>query len=227
MNAAIVALLMSTAPAELPAAPHAAAVATIAADSQTGSLLFSQGDCLAVRAYTSSPYTHVATLVCNENGPPLVYDSMNGAGVRKMTLEEYIRTQSPDRVRLFHPQRQFTPQEVLCFREHLDSQIGRPYAVKHHLTGKRANGVHCAEYVTDALLKIEWLKVQNPPRVSPASLAEGITVHQIYQEGKTIEVPVALEPIPEPEGRCERLWMETKVCVKRCCSQLSSWIICR
>ncbi len=227
MNSTILALLIATAPAELPEETRQKAICEITESSQTGSLIFSQGDCLAVKAYTNSPYTHVATIIYDDNGKPMVYDSMNGPGVRKMTLEGYLAEQSPDEVQLFHPKRPFTKEEGNRYRDHLESELGRPYAVKHHITGKRSNGIHCSEYVTDALVEIDWLKVNCSPRVSPASLVEGITTHSVYNTGRTIELPVILEPIPAPEGRCSRLWLETKTCTVAYCEKLSGWIFCR
>lgn len=232
MNSAIIALMIATAPTDIPQTPEAenpqaAAICQIEESVQTGSLIFSKGDCLAVRVYTNSPYTHVATVVRCKDGTSMVYDSMNGAGVRKMTLEEYIATQSPDDVQIFHPKRQFDAEEEEEFLDHLESQLGKPYSVKHHLTGERCEGLHCAEYVTDALAEIDWLKVNNPPRVSPASLATGITLHNVYYEGPKVEVPAILEPVPEPEGRCARMWLETKTCVNRCGRKFSRWFLCR
>lgn len=227
MNSALIALILATAPAELPDNPQSQAICTIQETAQTGSLIFSKGDCLAVRVYTNSPYTHVATIVRQPNGPSMVYDSMNGAGVRKLPLEEYLATQSPDEVQIFHPKRKFNTAEEEEFVDHLESQLGKPYSVKHHLTGKRCDGLHCAEYVTDALAEIDWLKVKNSPRVSPASLAAGITLHDVYFAGSKVEVPAILEPIPEPTGRCARMWLDTKVCVNRCGRQVSRWFLCR
>lgn len=227
MNTAIVALLIATAPTEIPPEALTAAVTEITETSQTGSLMFSKGDCLAVRAYTNSPYTHVATIVYEDPQSPVVYDSMNGPGVRKLPLRDYLETQSPDEVQLFHPCRPFATDEQTCYRDYLESELGRPYSVKHHITGKRAKGVHCAEYVTDALEKIDWLKVDNPPRVSPASLVDGIIEHDIYSSGSKILIPVKLEPIPEPEGFGARLWLDTKICMKRSCGQLSRWFLCQ
>lgn len=227
MNTALIALIIATAPAEVPENPQAEAIAQIEESAETGALLFSKGDCLAVRAYTNSPYTHVATIVCSEDGSLVVYDSMNGPGVRKMSLADYLSDQCPDEVQVFKPRRSFNENETSEFQSHLESQLGRPYSVKHHLTGKRCDGLHCAEYVTDALVEIDWLKVKNPPRVSPASLVKGITLHEVYVEGPRIEVPADLEPIPEPEGRCARLWLETKICVNKCGQQFSRWFLCR
>lgn len=227
MNSAILALMIVTAPAELPMDVLSPVVREITESAQTGSLLFSKGDCLAVRIYTNSPYTHVATVVYDDYGNPFVYDSMHGVGVRKLSLQEYLLTQAPDEVQLFHPKRSFKPEEFSCFRDYLESQLGRPYAVKHHLTGQRCEGLHCAEYVTDALVKIDWLKVENSPRVSPASLAEGISLHAVYDFGERIEIPFLMEPISAPAGRCERLWMETKICMLGCTRQMSRWFLCQ
>ncbi|TWT57768.1 hypothetical protein KOR42_11340 [Thalassoglobus neptunius] len=201
-------------------------IADIIDSCENGSLLFSQGDCLAVRCYTNSPYTHVG-IVIEEGDQKIAYDSMNGVGVRKMSLEDYLTTQAPDTVHAFHPIRKLNRSEVSELREHLESQLGRPYSVKHHITGKRNAGLHCSEYVTDALVSIDWLKVSNPPRVSPASLAEGIEHNSIYLVGPVYEVPAEIQPIPEPDGFCERMWVDMKLCTLQCCSKLSGWILCR
>jgi hypothetical protein len=237
--------------------PVAAASLTdrIASQSQNGTLIFSRGDCLAVRAYTASPYTHVA-MVLFENGEPqrvedrhngdppidrepssapqrnhpavpVVYDSMNGAGVRKLPLAEYLETQAPDEVHLYHPDRPLTEEEAERIAVWLDSQLGRPYAVKHHLTGRRARGMHCSEYVTDALMEIGWLTAEQPAKVSPASLLTGIVETGIYEPGGTLVLPDVREPVPEPEGRCSRLWLATKQCTLSSCRQLSRWFLCR
>src|SRR5690606_25692047 len=79
---------------DLPHPEFVSAAASITPELQTGTLLFSEGDCLAIRVYTASPYTHVA-LVCVEEGEPFVYDSMNGVGVRRLSLAEYFVRESP------------------------------------------------------------------------------------------------------------------------------------
>ena len=152
---------------------------------------------------------------------------MNGTGVRKLTLEEYLEHQAPDDVQLFHPVRPFSEEETKCYQSYLESQLGRPYSVKHHLTGKRAKGLHCSEYVTDALISINWLTAENPAKVSPASLADGITDSHAYLAGDRVELPFEAEPIPEPSNRCAQLWQETKDCTRRCCQKLSRWVLCR
>jgi len=82
---------------------------SLASRVQTGTLLFSKGDCLAVRIYTQSAYTHVAMIVMR-NGEPLVYDSMNGTGVRCLTLKNYLNTQRPATIHLFQPKQPSIPQ---------------------------------------------------------------------------------------------------------------------
>src|SRR5437016_1545437 len=84
-----------------------AAVAAMAAELQTGSLIVSRGDCLAVKVYTVSPYTHVAAVVIRR-GDPYVYDSTNGSGVRCQTLANYLASQCPAVVHLFHPRAPFS-----------------------------------------------------------------------------------------------------------------------
>ncbi|QDU37195.1 hypothetical protein Mal4_15040 [Maioricimonas rarisocia] len=209
-------------PAPLP--PQTAA--EIAPTLQTGSLIFSKGDCLAVKVFTASPYTHVAVVVVEE-GTPHVYDSMNGTGVRRLPLKEYLATQAPTVIHVYHPRKRLTREQEEQLRAHLQSRIGTPYAIRHHLSGKRADGLHCAEYATDALMSAGLIHAHRPPKVSPASLAEGVTIHHIYDDGRTIELEVESVPPPKGSNWCHQLWIDTKVCTSNCCSKLSSWFLCR
>src|SRR5262249_48891255 len=151
---------------------------------QTGTLIFSQGDCLAVKVFSNSRFTHCGTVVI-EDGQPMVYDSMNGAGVRKTKLIDYLRLQTPSDLQVIHPSTNFTPEQSQAYANHLQSQLGRQYGVKHHVTGRRAKGVHCAEYCTDALIAAGKVAADEPPRVSPGSLYEGLTEHHLYTDGGT------------------------------------------
>lgn len=213
-------------PEPLPPSVSELAAAQIAAQSQTGTLMFSRGDCLAVRIYTRSGYTHVATIVM-EGDSAMVYDSMNGPGVRKLPLAEYLATQAPDEVHLFHPSRPFTADEATEFQEALDAQLGRPYSVKHHLTGHRNVGLHCSEYLTDALAAIDWLKVNNPVLVSPATLHKGITSNNIYTTGSELEIERIAQLLVRSPTWYGRAWQSTKTCSANSCRQLSRWVLCR
>lgn len=201
------------------------AAAAIAPTLQTGSLIFSSGDCLAVRIFTASPYTHVAAVVVDEQGRCTVYDSTNGVGVRRQPLADYLATQAPVEVHVHHPQRPLGAEAEGEFTSFLESQLGRPYAIQHHLTGDRCTGLHCAEYVTDALVSIDVLQAKAPPRVSPASLREGITAHHIYTTGQTIRLQRP-EPVPAGDNACEQMWIDTKSCCSSCCRKLRGWLLC-
>jgi len=222
----LAAVLTGTGPGTEPAALAPQTAAQLAPSLQTGSLILSKGDCLAVKVFTASPYTHVAVVVI-EDGTPLVYDSMNGTGVRRLPLKQYLATQTPGIIHVFHPRRRLTREQKEQLRAHLESRLGTPYAIRHHLTGERSDGLHCAEYATDALMAARLIHANEPPKVSPASLVEGITTHRIYDDGRTIEL--AAEPAPTPKGSnwCHQLWIDTKVCTASCCSQLSAWFLCR
>ncbi len=198
----------------------------IAATLQTGSLLFSEGDCLAVRVFTASSYTHVA-IVVRADTDCLIYDSMNGAGVRKQSLRDYLKVQAPETLHTFHPHVPLTPEHSERLTAFLDSQLGRPYAIQHHLTGERAEGVHCAEYVTDALMAIERLHAEQPAKVSPASLVKGITRHQVYDSSGEWELPSPAPGPPSGATWCEQMWIDTKFCCASCCDKLTGWFLCR
>ena len=202
------------------------ALAEIADDVQTGSLIVSKGDCLAIKIYSASTYTHVAAVVVHE-GEACVYDATGGAGVRRHSLDDYLVTQNDNTLYLFHPCQPFTEIRASRFEEHLKNQIGRPYAIHHHLTGERATGLHCSEYVCDALIAAETLHARQPSRVSPASLVEGILQAEVYQPGDVVRL------LPEPPARpasqswCARLWFDTKQCTRACCGKLRGWFLCK
>ncbi len=193
---------------------------------QTGSLLFNEGDCLAIRVYTASPYTHVAIVVIDD-GQPFVYDSMNGSGVRKQTLAEYLVTQCPDELHVYHPSQTLTAEQGRGLVSYLDRQLGRSYAVHHHVTGRRVAGVHCAEYVTDALMSIGLLHAEQPSRVSPASLRTGITTTGLYGSDVTLSLTLPAEPAPRGTNHCHQLWIDTTQSAGRCCDKLTGWLLCR
>ncbi len=193
---------------------------------QTGTLLFSAGDCLAIRVFTASPYTHVAVVVKSDK-TCTVYDSMNGVGVRKMPLSEYLADQTPDELHVFHPQEPLSEGESADLIRYLEGQLGRRYSIHHHLTGDRAEGVHCAEYATDALMAIERIHARQPARVSPASLLQGITQSKVYSSAGLVELRPAEHPAPRGRNRCEQLWLETCDCCSRTCAKLTGLFLCR
>ncbi len=193
---------------------------------KTGTLLVSAGDCLAVRVYTQSPFTHVAAVI-QRNGRPFVYDAANGVGVRCQTLENYLRTQSPDELHVFQPARPLNSSQQKRLAGWLDGQLGRPYAVAHHLSGERGDGLHCAEYVTEALGNCGLIKVKNPARVSPASLVKGITIHNVYSQTETVHI---IAPIPEPTPPLTwygQAWRCTKTCTATCMSKFRRCVLCQ
>ena len=193
---------------------------------QTGSLIFSQGDCLAVKVFSRSSYTHVAGVVAKE-GEFVVYDSMNGIGVRKTPLVEYLRQQTPSAVQIVNPKSPFTQEKAAAYEQHLESQLGRKYSVKHHLTGQRCEGVHCSEYMTDALMAAELISASQPSRVSPGSLFEGVITADAYQEGNSVVLKSSNSPAPSVGPWYSRVWNCTSSCCSKSATQLRRWLLCR
>lgn len=205
----------------------ATTVQQIAATVQTGSILASQGDCLAVRVYSQSSYTHVAAVVL-QDGQPMVYDTMPGSGVRRLPLQDYLLSQRPTDVQLLHPVKPFSATQAAAFEKHLTAQLGRPYDVKHFATGHRCAGLHCSEYLTDALIASEHLTATNPARVSPAGLVTSLAEHQIYQLGSTHDLPAPPEPPVETSPTWYgRAWQQTKECSYDCWTQTRRWVCCK
>ncbi|MGC1274366.1 MAG: hypothetical protein WBC44_11720 [Planctomycetaceae bacterium] len=202
------------------------AAAALSGQVATGSLLVSEGDCLAVKVFTGSPYTHVAGVVVEE-GRAFVYDSQNGVGVRKQTLENYLASIRPDELRLLNPTEAFDEDQAQEFRGHLEGELGRPYAVRHHLTGERCDGVHCAEYVTDALMAADLVKAKQPPRVSPASLRAGLLRHHLYDESQSITIAESELERAAGDNWCEEIWLDTKDCCASCWSGFRRCVLCR
>ncbi|QDT89671.1 YiiX/YebB-like N1pC/P60 family cysteine hydrolase [Gimesia algae] len=193
---------------------------------QTGTLLFSKGDCLAVRIYTQSAYTHVAMIVMR-NGEPLVYDSMNGVGARCLTLKNYLNTQRPATIHVFQPNAAFNPTMTARYERYLDQKLGTPYSIRHHLTGARARGIHCAEYAIDALSACHLMKAQSPAKVSPASLVTGIVQADRYSPSIIFELERPPLVAEKPRNWCHQLWMDTKNCTSACCVKLRGWVLCQ
>jgi hypothetical protein len=203
----------------------AEAAAAVAPRVETGSLIFSRGDCLAVKVYTQSTYTHVAAVVVKD-GEAFVYDATGGVGVRKQTLHYYLASQTPNEVHLFKPQRPIDGERAAEFEKALEGQLGRPYAIQHHLTGERCEGLHCAEYVVDALMAINVLHAERPQRVSPASLREGILKHDLYGPEETVQIARIEPPVEQGSNACEQLWIDTKLCCASCCRKMRGWFLC-
>ena len=206
--------------------PETAAAETIAAELRTGTLIVTRGDCLAVKVFSVSPYTHVAAVVIR-HGEPFIYDSTNGAGVRCQTLKNFLTSQCPAEVHLFQPQRSFSEKRAREFEIHLDSQLGRPYAIRHHLTGERADGLHCAEYVTDGLIACNLLQAKQPARVSPASLVEGLTTAELYTHAATLQLTPPPTVHPANASWCSRTWSDTKTCTRDCYLKMRGWFCCK
>ena len=226
MQAALIALSIATTPAAAFETPSAAAVA-LAEHVQTGTLLFSEGDCLAVKIFTGSPYTHVAAIVVEED-KAVVYDSQNGVGVRRLPLDEYLSATRPDTLHVLQPAQSFDEVRRESFRSHLEEELGREYAVRHHLTGQRCEGLHCAEYLTDALIAARLVRADRPPRVSPASLRSGLLRHDLYVVAETLELAATVPDEDSVErGWCEELWFDTKECCANCWIGFRRRVFCR
>jgi hypothetical protein len=223
----LVAVLLAGAPeSAIPEFTSQHALAQMADAVQTGTLVVSRGDCLAVKIYSASSYTHIAAVVIHE-GETLVYDATGGAGVRKQSLLDYFTSQGDQTLHFFHPKQALSEKRAESFERHLECQLGRPYAIHHYLTGERAAGLHCSEYVTDALIAAEMLRAKQPPRVSPASLVEGILKTDLYREGESLQLVPESPERPASQGWCARLWFDTKRCTCTCCSKMRGWFFCK
>lgn len=200
--------------------------ARLAEEVTTGSLLLSEGDCLAVKTFTGSPYTHVGIVVVRR-GTPMVYDSTNGAGVRCLPLPKYLAWVGEHPVTALHPAQPLADDSASALETSLDKELGRPYAIAHHLTGQRCDGLHCAEYATDALVAARVVKVRQAPRVSPASLTTGLLDHQLYTTGSRLVAEVPPPPASNSGSWCTDCWNDTVVCTQGCWRKLKGMVLCR
>ncbi len=202
------------------------AAEAVARHATSGTLLFSRGDCLAVKTFTGSPFTHVAAVV-EEDGRFVVYDSANGSGVRRQTLREYVATARPDRMCVVNPARRFSPRCRETFRRQLSEEVGRPYSVSHHVTGRPAEGLHCSEYVTTALVECELLTARNAAKVSPGSLYDGIVDGRVYEEVCRVNVDPSVTDRLVGDNWCHQFWIDTKACCRGWSRGLSRRFLCR
>lgn len=193
---------------------------------QTGTLLVTKGDCLAVQVYTQSPFTHVAVVVVR-NTRPLVYESANGIGARCLSLEKYLGTQNQHEVHVFQPRTELSDVSKHKLEVYLDSQLGRPYEVQHFLTGDPSTGMHCSEYVTNGLIQSGLLKAKQPARVSPASLVQGITQSEVYAAKQTILIQLPEASRTQTSTWYGQLWQQTKNCTADCYQQTKGCLFCK
>lgn len=224
MQALLVVMACTFTPPEVHTCPVSAA-AQLASSLETGTLLFSDGKCLAVKLFSWSQYTHVAAVVRRDGGV-YVYDSFNGVGVRRLTLAEYLTATQGDEIEVLTPRRAFSEARVTRYNAYLESQLGRPYAIMHYVTGNRCEGLHCAEYVTDALMTVNLVTAEQPSRVSPATLREGLLMYHLYARTMTLVVE---QPDPEPPAEanwCEALWFETKENCSNVWDGVSGCVLC-
>ncbi|MCG6156028.1 YiiX/YebB-like N1pC/P60 family cysteine hydrolase [Rubinisphaera margarita] len=191
-----------------------------------GCLLMHEGDCLAVKMFTRSPYTHVGIVLKDESGNWQTYDSANGEGVRKTELCAYLEECAPNGITLLCPSEPYTEEELDTLRLALEEQIGRPYGIRHHLTGNQAEGVHCSEYVTTALIQASVITAERPSRVSPASLRQGLLESDLYREAVVTTVVPDVIPAPPAESWFKQLWIDTKTCTSDCCKSWNRTIFC-
>lgn len=227
LNSLFLTMLVAAAPAaDVEAANPREAQFRLAQDLTTGSLLVSRGDCLAVKMYSASVYTHVASVVVHE-AEIYVYDATGGAGVRKQLLCDYLAGQDDNALHPFHLCQPLSQEKARKFEEHLESQLGRPYAIAHHLTGNRAEGLHCSEYATDALIAAGLMRANQPPRVSPATLVTGILKGDLYRQATTLQLVPEPPRRPDSQSWCTQIWFDTKQCTRHCYLQLRAWFCCK
>lgn len=193
---------------------------------QDGSLIMHQGDCLAVKVFTASPFTHVGMAIHDDEVGWLIYDSANGSGVRKSALTEYLHECAPNCITVLHPNQRYEAEQLAILRLALEEQIGRPYGIRHHVTGSRAKGVHCAEYMTDTLIAVDLITAEKPSRVSPKSLRQGLLESDLYAESSEIELIEDVIPLLPAETWCGQMWQDTKSCVSGCYTSCRRSIFC-
>ncbi len=199
--------------AEPVSATPAVAARLLAEELCPGSLILHQGDCLAVKIYTKSRFTHVGVLLPDEAGEWQVYDSANGHGVRKMSLGDYLQIQPEQNLVVYHPAHPLNASELRRLQTALEEPLGRPYSVKHFLSGEPTVGLHCSEYACCALMAIPLITADRPARVSPVSLLNGLAEADLYRAGISIQL-LSEPPTPplESQSWCGRLWISTKNC---------------
>ncbi len=190
----------------------------------TGTLLFSEGDCLTIRVYTWSPFTHVAIVVM-ESGQPVVYDSTNGIGVRRLALDNYLKGEgySSSNVVVMNPVKPLTPEQQEKLNSYLDSQLGKPYALKQFIIGSGHEGIHCSEYVSAALRESDIIKVNRPEKVSPASLYEGVNSSSLYNIGLVSQLIRPVIKRGKGDSWYHQAWLDTKFCYNKCHFKLATW----
>ena len=192
-----------------------------------GTVIFSKGACLYVTAYTGSDITHVGIVADDENGQPVVFDSMKGSGVRSSSVAAYLEEMKDAELLIYRPVEPLAKPDRDRLRLALSDDLGRPYDVAHYLTGRPSEGLHCSEYVTETLSEVGYLRSGRPSDVAPGQLADGISMMRRWGDVERIQL---IEPDPvKPTGLscCESFWWDTKECVSETGDWFSGVFFCR
>jgi hypothetical protein len=148
-------------------------------------------------------------MIFNIANQPYVYEA-TPAAVRKLVLTEYCReiaeqnrgraTEQLVQLRLYSPARPYTEIERNRLRVYLESQIGRRYSVRGYVRDRSGDGIHCAEFVSTALVRTG--RYQFPPSysISPVSLVAQIKP----THAMSVELPTGEHR--SRESWCHRSW---------------------
>jgi hypothetical protein len=198
MHAILLATALVAAPAEADCTSPRSAANEIAAYAQTGTLIFSQGDCLAVKdVYQKS--LHARGGGRDRGRKALRLRQHERHGRPQAPVGKYCRSECPNTMHVYKPNTKFSKRRQELFVKHLESELGRDYAVKHHLSGKRAEGIHCAEYVMDALAACRLMRADEPAKVSPDSLRQGVEQAGLYDKALVVNLTNPVQKRNRPQ----------------------------
>lgn len=226
---AIIAICPVTAPEPAYVARHHAA-AYLSPGVSTGTMLFSQGNCLAVRWSSGSRFTHVGMAIRSEDGKISVIDAMNGVGVREQPFRDYLAEIGDAELHVCPPAEPLTPAQASRFTGLLRSELGKPYTVRQYVTGSRTSGTHCAELAIKACDAAGILTAENPARVSPGSLHTGAIktgVFTCYATIRMFDMPTETTDDQAPCGWLGRTWTATKSCTVAGYRKCTGWLFCK
>ena len=159
-----------------------------------------------VERYTGSEISHVA-LAVNDGVTTWVYEA-TPREVRRLSWSSYVDElarlndgrRRPIKAFVMKPKRLLTQDQRERLVSYLDSQIGRRYSVKSYVRHMPSDGIHCAEYVANALMSANQLNADRSYRLNPAALVGQLRGD--YQTASAVSVPDY-----EPQGSwCERSW---------------------
>ena len=188
-----------------------------------GTVLFVENSSFIVESVTDFNTTHVAVIfddkVYNAE-PPFVKTYKVGDYLKIIAKENDGKAKC--KTVFCYPKNPYTKKQIKAMKNYLEGEVGRRYSLTGYVKGIEAEGIHCSQLTTEALMAAGKVKSQRPWRISPGTLR--LCVDKFCKTKGCY----LIERNPEKTSMISRFndWLgeKTKFCSWSC---YETWSLCR